>query len=415
MPLLSSPAAPTAPRHLLGDGWYACPADVRVPSDPELGTSRVIARRPGIRVVLVEAPVGSSLAGYPQRLHYLRRARRWFRGDRCLCVFTDPAHSTFVWSWRETSPLGTRHVEYRTPARSVALRRELRRLASARAGRPAPPAELDPVQGALVDRLRERLPAPRGSVATPIVEVVTALDAVSQLRRFWSALLSLRILHRGCGRGSWLLCTARLLEPLYLAGLDRMRAWIDEAAHLDRGRRPEHLKDLRAQVAAAEESRALDPVLYVRRLILQRNLFGLAETPAAHRAARRALLRYCGSRRPGLAVLDMNLGCLDEPYRARDAVGQPPPPPGWVVPGSTSEELEMLAWTRDALREHRLLGERPAFQLNVAAVELHRRRLRLLASLSEASAAGERSSGPTREDAVFLRSPPGSFDIVHSG
>jgi hypothetical protein len=194
---------------------------------------------------------------------------------------------------------------------------------------PSPPEtypDEEALLGILVGALRPRAPV-RQSPQVVLGAIQEADDPV-MLRRLARTLRGLRLLDERCGKGTWLLAMATLLEVVWLGLIDRARSWVDD------------------------------------------------ET-----ASRRTLLRWIDASDPPLPLLDANVrrlhigsqrtrndGCFGAAGRSM-VHGR-----GGAVPADLIEEMELLgrAWARVAAA--RLDRSAPLEELTAAARSLERRR-----------------------------------------
>src|SRR5690606_13164763 len=114
---------------------------------------------------------------------------------------------------------------------------------------------------------------------------IEAFDDPDQVRTVWRRLRGFSVLDEDCVDGKGLLGAAGLLEMVMMAVLERMQSFVDDSLMRRGRRRPEHLRDLRMLTEASEDRAwGYDRARYVRRLIVQQNLFATVATRAAGRA-----------------------------------------------------------------------------------------------------------------------------------
>lgn len=330
----------------------------------------------GRRVSLCEVVPGRPLPNYLER----RQLRVTMRADDGLgiVIFTDAAHSGFVWTWRPPFPSGHLHyVEFSRASRPRQLRAALAAL-DALVSRTSVVIPDDPV----VDRLfrtlvpaRERDPEAVDRLGVMLGRI-EAFDEPDQVRTVWRRLRSFSVLDEDCADAARLLGAATVLEMVMMATLERMQAFVSDALMQRDRRRPEHLRDLRALTEASEDvASSYDRVRYVRRLIVQQNLFATVTTRLAGRTVLRDLLGYAGVPDPGVAVIDCNI------WRRRPASGRVP----FGGTGASDEEVALHRKAWEMVRRVRLAGGE--FQeLRSAGCQLQRRRqllLRQLGALNE--------------------------------
>jgi hypothetical protein len=127
------------------------------------------------------------------------------------------------------------------------------------------------------------------------VDLLEQSDA-ALLRAFWHVLRDLSVLDPACGSGEFLLAALRVLEPLYEACLGRMKAF-------------PRVADFREVLDAAGPASRV----FIRRSILERNLYGVDLLPEAVEVCRFRLLLALAAAQgtvhapPSLPALDANL------------------------------------------------------------------------------------------------------------
>lgn len=283
-----------------------------------------------VPVLLCEAPVDAPLPRYPLRRH-LRGRVEAVRGG-AVVVFTDAARSAEVWSLSAGGGAGTpRRTRERLRPAGAPAHESAPWLAGLVASPRSPrlalpvtaehPAVLLPLlllrladrrlplllrRGGIAWRLLRDDPARYGVAdvesAAPVGGAVRLLPGVD-LRQLahdaiehpagpavvgaaWRALLTLRVLHAGCGGGDWLLDAMTVLEPLYLATLEQMRVWLAEERLERRPRRSGLLRDFEAALGAAGSASA---AAFAREAIVLCNLHGVEDDPALLVRCRRRL------------------------------------------------------------------------------------------------------------------------------
>ena len=274
--------------------------------EPWLG----LATQSGLPITLCEAAVGRALPHRAGRTAWLKSLPKTAREG--VTVFTDAAHLAMVWSWEAPGPAGFPvRVEHRLPHRADALRLGLAQL-PARASRPdhpVAPADADRLLAALIRRC-PRLPS-RGMVSLPgFLDYIEEDATPAELRRVWRALMGLRILDPAAADAEWLLSIAVVLEWVGIALLERMRSWVDDSA-AEGGHRAEFLRDFRETVEAAEGPRAgYDRAAWLRRLIVQQNVHGLASKREDGKDVANRLLAYAGLPPDSTCLLHANVSFM---------------------------------------------------------------------------------------------------------
>lgn len=278
-------------------------------TDPELGRLISRAERLGRRVVLCEAGVGCVLPAYAGRCRW--RAVVASGNAGCILLLTDAARISYVWSWVEVP--GSPWVEYRLPKRIRALEASFCRLEATAAGRvSAPHAAVADEVAALVSRRCRAL----GSAAVGsenLVRFIEGSEEVPPLRSIWKAIRGIRILDPDCESPDWIAARASALALIYVAVLERMRAWVDDLDRVPK-RRPEHLRDFKEVVEAAESARwGVDRARWVRCEILRRSLFAVHRSGVAQERFRSWARGWAGDVAPEHLPLVVNSSACDRP------------------------------------------------------------------------------------------------------
>ncbi|MQA89060.1 MAG: hypothetical protein GEU90_02315 [Gemmatimonas sp.] len=418
-------APPLDPLSVLDGDWAKGGGRSQASPWPGIAETRMLARRGQRRLLMFETAVGTRLPDYGRRRRLRSRLTQIGLVDEGdVVTFTDSAHSSFFWVWTAPAAVGGhRYVDYRFPIRAESIRRDLRSLPHELAlTDSARSSGLDPLQSCIVRRIASYIDRSRSDDGDPgtLLLAIAGTRDVRPLRRLWSGLERLTILDEACGTGDWLFSTGRILESIYIACVDRMRAWLDDLEVAGHCRRPEYLSDFRAIVRMAEDSRLHPtPEVFVRRLLLQRNLFGISSVGREIRISRRALLEFGRFGDGGIPAFDLNI----VPSVARSAPMGPARDTsegcGMRQKADDSEEFEVLARTLSLLRSYRLCGDgsREAFRL--AAIELTRRRRIMTGDppgsdpreVGDTGSFAGTSRGSLRN--IFLRSIDlGGFDFV---
>ena len=378
-----------------------------------------MASHRGWPVAICEAAVGRPFPSYAAR-------REWRASLRSvhavgILVFTDAAHSGFAWSWRERYPSGhTRYLEFDGRSRIEALRTAADRLGEFGSVIDGP-AEIDPdVEKLLTPVFRSSSTGRESEEDDGLGRALGEIgrcDDPDRLRTTWRRLRGIAVLHPDCADGARLVRAAGTLEMVFVAAIERMRAFVADASILGGRRRPEHLRDMRTLSDAAEDRLwDRDTRRYVRRLIVQQNLFAVVRTRTAGRTVARDLLRYADVREGALPAIDCNV--WREPGRSPHGCG-PGSAPGFGILSPTSDgiahdgerwpeehltealELHRRAW--EMVRRIRLKGGH--FEdLQLAVSQLERRRSLLRRQLDD-MAADAGSNSPIADELRFFRTP----------
>jgi hypothetical protein len=372
-----------------------------------------VGRFRGWIVSLYEAAPGRTLPDYATRraLH----AERKTDPACCLIVFTDAAHSTFVWTWRARGATG--HDQY-TEYNATTRRRQLRVALAALPRAGALPVRADEYDDLVIDRLfgmivppRERTHVGEADRLQAILVRIERFRDPDDVRTVWRRMRGFSVLHDGCSDGGRLVRAGGAIEVVLLGVIERMQSFVDDASIRRDRRRPEHLRDLRSLTEAAEAPVwKLDRKLYLRRLIVQQNLFAVVSSRCAGRAVLRDLLAYAGAEGPGLPLIDCNI------WRRKDRdswTGERVPVRSGVAKPDVTGFAEELALHRKAwemVRKIRLAGGEPR-DLRGASCQLQRRRQLLLRQLREMADHGTRHD--VAEELAFCRLTSGrAFSAV---
>lgn len=329
--------------------------------------------------LLCEPVMGGPLPDYA--------ARRRIRGAieaahaRPLTLFVDGANLERVWSWVQEESGGV--MAYReaegsgAEAESPVAAPEL--AAAAARGRCSTAPAPDPVAGAALHRLTRALGLqvePAADLPQRIQSAVEGSSAPGPLRAAWRALLGTRVVDPACGAGDRLLLAARLLEPPYLACLERMRVWVCETGRERPAPRRDRLADFRRLVGRAGPPG--DRRRWVRELILYHNLSGADPDAAAVATCRRRLLDHlragapAGEPAPEGAVFNVRAGDLARGIATRRALERRL---SAVVPAQAAsllEEVDTAARARRVILRLHLEGAVDAAGLEAGARSVHR-------------------------------------------
>jgi hypothetical protein len=383
---LSPPTSPARTSLRLPGSEYSC---VRASLRPSLGEllplDAILQSFPD--AILIEPSHNGILPEYLERRAIRRRLERRAGASQCL-VYTNPAHSAFVVSWR-SGPERV-YVEYLLPLRTTALELALVEekgfLDSERS-----PSNKGRAKRAVMSLLAGSLISGVGVGRRRVYSDIEALAEVDQIRRAWHTLDSIRILDvGGTADGRWLISAAQALEPIHRALLSRTRSFVDEEFSVSR-HRPEYLRDLRDRVDLVDDaSRGRSPGAAIRRLIVRSNLFAICRTNATARATRRALGAYAGLKVGPTLYLDCNVATATREFSPNGEVGAALRVQ--TGPNAASELLDVrtsalrLAWRLVRERRTGPMESEPADSR--AARELERRR-RVLLSASGSSGTDE--------------------------
>jgi hypothetical protein len=220
------------------------------------------------------------------------------------------------------------------------------------------------------------------------------IEDVQRLRAVWSFLARARILDLDCGRGDRLLESAGSLERLYLAAYHRTVSLIDEMAASPIRRRPEHCADLKRTVEAYDLGQPTDdPVIGIRRSIVQSNLFALAHPGSATRACRKRLLRFAARDDGTFRHLDSNVGMLassEIPWFASLRTAGEVREFGHPCSPTEAEDLDVLrrAWVSAVELRRMAVAEDEDLASAIKQLEARRRALRMC--IRRTLASGER-------------------------
>lgn len=339
-------------------------------TDAELWSLVMRAERLGRSAFLCEAAVGAELPEYVERCRWRQRTPE--RDAGAVLLFTDAARLGYVWSWVEVP--GTHWVEYRLPKRIRALEASFRRVEVV-AGDGA--SALDGGAADEVAQLVERRCRAPGQVEVrleALLRFIAASEEVVPLRRLWKAARGIRILDRDCTSPEWIAQRASALELIYLALLERMRVWVDDLDQAAK-RRPEHLRDFKEVVQAAEAERwGADRTQWVRWQILRRNVFAIHKDDAAQERFSAWARTWVGA----VAAEHLQLVVNSCVFSGR-SVAHPT-----AAPGDISLEGDVLRRSLRAARDAFGTAEWTYKELAEAAAQIEHRRALLLGCLDPA-------------------------------
>lgn len=243
----------------------------------------------------------------------------------------------------------------------------------------------------------------RGSGDVGSAELVRMIERSQEaplLRRIWKATRGLRILDPDCEFPDWIAARASPLEQICLALLERMRAWVDD---LERGpkRRPEHLRDFKEVVEAAEGERwQADRVRRIRCEILRRNIFTLHRDAGAQERFRCWARGWVGDVAPEHMPLVLNCCLRRGPQDALPTVSRESKVPG----------ADVLRRSLKAARDAFGTAEWTRKELSDAAEQIERRRMLLFRKYDSRASDG---SVPLPLEVCFPALAPGErLDLI---
>lgn len=104
-------------------------------------------------------------------------------------------------------------------------------------------------------------------------DVIDNCEGPELLRAFWHAIKNVSVLDPTCGSGAFLFAALNILEPLYEACLDRMRAFLDDLQRLGKKHHPEKFSDFRKILE--DVARHPNHRYFVLKSIIIGNLYGV--------------------------------------------------------------------------------------------------------------------------------------------
>jgi hypothetical protein len=104
-------------------------------------------------------------------------------------------------------------------------------------------------------------------------DVLDTCDDPDLLRAFWHALEKVSVLDPTCGSGAFLFAALNVLEPLYVACLERMQFFLDELERSGVAHRPEKFADFRKVLGQIDKHPSRD--YFVLKSIIIHNLYGV--------------------------------------------------------------------------------------------------------------------------------------------
>ena len=113
------------------------------------------------------------------------------------------------------------------------------------------------------------------------MDVIAQSEGPELLRAFWHALYGnqersdtgISVLDPTCGSGAFLFAALNVLEPLYIACLEGMRGFLDDAERSERKRSPEHLGDFRRILEQVDKHPS--ERYFILKSIVLNNLYGV--------------------------------------------------------------------------------------------------------------------------------------------
>jgi len=412
-------------RSLISQGaWTAIEGPERWRSPPaEHHRTRVIARGRKRKVILCEAKVGKDFPAYSERVAWRDRLSQ-APGD--VVVFTDAAHSEFVWTRVDrASGLPPVYFEHSLgPAMDhVALLESL----------PQPPI-IPSVGFSMPPGLARRLlrcgPSALevgGEVGLDVIHRWIERSAgASDLGSLWRKLTRVVAVDPRCSRADWLLAGASTFERLYLAILSRLQSFLDDAVRESgRGGVQRYSSARRMLEWTTDGGRDPTGQTRVRRFIVQRQLFGWSPSRRALEGCRRALVSYAGWGRSPIPSLDAHVfqSGLDgvwPPTCLVAKIDREPSGRGLRRDGPkvirVAEDVDVLRAAWVMVLETRLFDSATVEELRRAESQLSRRRHSLLERYTRANSTNRDNSARMEEgDALRLSLLPaadGAIEIV---
>jgi hypothetical protein len=104
-------------------------------------------------------------------------------------------------------------------------------------------------------------------------DLIESAEGPELIRAFWKALHEVTILDPACGSGAFLFAALNILEPLYEACLDRMRAFLDELDRSETKHDPKKYADFRETIQRIDEHP--NERYFVLKSIVINNLYGV--------------------------------------------------------------------------------------------------------------------------------------------
>lgn len=356
----------------------------------EPGT-RLLAQGEGRRVLLVETVGAERLPDY--RVRRVRRLELSAEVEDAV-VFTDAAHSTFVWTallpipgTRTASrlPFGSKaesqslYVEFRIPGDEALIATFARGVPANGCVGEARMRGWDAVEECLTDVFAG---APSAVAAPPIapLEVIEGTTDADAIRAIFRNLDRVVVFDPRCESSDWLLGAADALSYSRLAAVHRVRALLADSAYHDDSRRPEYLSDLRRLAAPLDspDLTGLGP-FPIRRYVLQRRVFGWAPDRSSAMRIREELLLWAGIPTEATCRLDVNVQVASSPEdrasRSRESGGNSGE--AVVSPTRVQRDLESLAFAWGLLSDARLGEGASNEEWRRAGTMIERRRQRL--------------------------------------
>lgn len=104
-------------------------------------------------------------------------------------------------------------------------------------------------------------------------DAIANCEGPELLRAFYKAISSVSVLDPTCGSGAFLFAALNVLQPLYSACLDRMRAFIDDLERLDESQKSKKYTDFRATLEQVEQHP--NEAYFILKSIIVYNLYGV--------------------------------------------------------------------------------------------------------------------------------------------
>src|SRR5690606_6331695 len=101
-------------------------------------------------------------------------------------------------------------------------------------------------------------------------DVIEQSEGPDVVKAFYDAIEQVSVLDPTCGSGAFLFAALQILEPLYEACLERMAAWLDDEARLDRKHRDHRFRAVLESVDAHPNRE-----YFILKSIIINNLYGV--------------------------------------------------------------------------------------------------------------------------------------------
>lgn len=142
-------------------------------------------------------------------------------------------------------------------------------------------------------------------------DIIESSEGPDLLRSLWTAIVNVKILDPTCGSGAFLFAALNILEPLYEACLDRMKAFTSDRDDIERRPDTGEYRDFDATLARVAEHP--NRRYFIHKSIILNNLFGVDIMPEAVEICKlRLFLKLAAQVDPELSLPNLGVEALPD-------------------------------------------------------------------------------------------------------